>query len=346
MLALRKVAPRPGVAIENVDAPEMPSRGEVLVQVAAVGICGTDLHIDDWADGFHAMASALPVTLGHEFCGRVHAVGEGVTAFKAGDRVVVQPAIGCGKCAPCQAGARHDCLNRSAIGMHRAGGFAKYVSAPADYCIAMPPGMSDLHGALVEPLTTGAQAVKIGEVKEGDRVTVFGPGPIGQGAAAMARLAGAAEVHVVGYRDGPRFATLRKMGFDSFTDLADDDGEATLRKVARGGFDVAIDASGAPSVINTGLSVLKPYGVFVIASMPDHEAPLDVMLLVRGRTQLRGCSRAPDWAWADAIEALSKNPALFAPMVTHELALEEGLEGFRLMRSREASKVILRPNAS
>jgi threonine dehydrogenase-like Zn-dependent dehydrogenase len=343
VLALRKVAPKPGVTLEEVGVPDAPPRGEVKVEVLAAGICGTDLHIDDWADGFKMMSGALPVTLGHEFCGRVTAIGDGVTSLKVGDRVVVQPAIGCGVCAPCQAGARHDCLKRNAIGMHRPGGFAPYVNAPEDYCIAIPASMSDLHGALVEPLTTGAQAVRIGEVRAGDRVVIFGPGPIGQGAAAMAKLAGAKEVHVVGYNDGPRFQTLKQMGFEDFTDLATD-GEAKLKTAAGAGFDVAIDASGAPSVINTGLSVLRPYGVFVIASMPDHRAPLDVMLLVRGRTQLRGCSRAPDWAWTDAIEALSKHPSLFAPMVTHELPLSEALEGFRLMRAREASKVILRPS--
>ncbi len=345
MLALRKTAPGPGVALEDVAEPSPLPAGEVLVEVTAAGICGTDLHIDDWAEGFRSvMAGALPVTLGHEFCGRVAAVGKGVTTLRTGDRVVVQPAIGCGDCAFCTAGARHDCLNRVAIGLHRAGGFAPFVNAPADYCIVMPPGMSDLHGALVEPLTTGAQAVKVGEVKPGDRVVIFGPGPIGQGAAAMARLAGACVVHMVGYNDAPRFQTLRRMGFDETTDLAADDGEAALRQAASDGFDVAIDASGAPSVINLGLSVLRPYGVFVIASMPDHGAPLDVLLLVRSRTQLRGCSRAPDWAWSDAVRALSENPALFAPMVTHELPLSDGIDGFRLMRSREASKVVLRPH--
>lgn len=344
MLALRKVAPKPGVQLENVDAPETPPRGEVTVEVAAAGICGTDLHIDDWADGFKMMASVLPVTLGHEFCGRITAIGDDVSNFKVGDRVIVQSAIGCGVCDLCRSGRRHDCLQRQGMGVHRQGGFAPYVAAPAAYCIAMPPGMSDLHGALVEPLTTGAQAVKIGEVKAGDRVVVFGPGPIGQGAAMMARLAGASEVHVVGYGDAQRFATLRQMGFDDLTDLASEGGEAALRRAAGAGFDVAIDASGAPSVINLGLSVVRPYAVFVIAGMPDHGAPLDVMLLVRGRTQLRGCSRAPDWAWADAVDALAKHPQAFAPMVTHELPLTEGLEGFRLMRAREASKVILRPH--
>jgi len=343
VLALRKIAPAPGVTLEEVSAPDAPPKGEVKVEVAAAGICGTDLHIDDWADGFKMMSGSLPVTLGHEFCGRVSAIGEGVSTLKVGDRVVVQPAIGCGQCAPCKSGARHDCFNRNAIGLHRPGGFAPYVNAPEGYCIAIPATMSDLHGALVEPLTTGVQAVRIGEVKPGDRVVVFGPGPIGQGAAAMARLAGAKAVHVVGYNDGPRFKTLRQMGFEDFTDLATD-GEPTLKKAAVSGFDVAIDASGAPSVINAGLAVLKPYGIFVIASMPDQQAPLDVMLLVRSRTQMRGCSRAPDWAWTGAIEALAKHPEIFRPMVTHELPLAEGLEGFRLMRAREASKVILRPN--
>lgn len=344
VLALRKTAPGPGLTLEEVDAPGAPKPGQVLVEVAAVGICGTDLHIDDWAEGFRGMmSSALPVTLGHEFCGRVSAVGEGVTKFREGDRVVVQSAIGCGKCELCRSGAWHDCLARVGVGVHCDGGFAPYMLAPAEYCIAIPPHMSDLHGALVEPLTTGVQAVGIGEVKGGDRVAVFGPGPIGQGAAAMAKLAGAREVHVVGHGDAVRFATLKQMGFSDLFDLADNDGQAQLKQAAGAGYDVVIEASGAPSAINLGLSLLRPYGVMVVASMPDHHADLDVMLLVRGRTQMRGCSRAPGWAWDGAIKALSENADLFAPMVTHELPLSQGLEGVRLARAKQASKVVLRP---
>jgi threonine dehydrogenase-like Zn-dependent dehydrogenase len=106
---------------------------------------------------------------------------------------------------------------------------------------------------------------------------------------------------------------------------------------------VALEASGAPPVINIGLGVLKPYGVFVLAGMPEKQASLDVMLMVRGRHQMIGCSRAPDSAWAEVIAALAEAPAAFLPMITHRLPLQDALAGFDLAHTRAASKVLLYP---
>jgi threonine dehydrogenase-like Zn-dependent dehydrogenase len=343
MLALQKIRPGDGVVLDEIAAPTLGSPEHLLIKVAATGICGTDLHIDRWADAFQFIVPLLPVTLGHEFTGEVVDIGAAVTGFKLGDRVVVQPALSCGKCAECRSGRHYDCPNRIGMGLQASGGFASLVTAPAKHCLHVPAAIDAELGALIEPLTTSAHAVTLGEVKPGDHVVVFGPGPIGQAAAIFARRAGATRVAIVGHGDKARFKTLRILGFDDLVDLGEPDGQHKLAQLAGAGFDVAIEASGAPVVINIGLGVLKPFGIFVLAGMPEKHASLDVMLLVRGRHHMIGCSRAPDTAWEAAIDALVQAPDSFRPMITHRLSLKDGLDGFQLAHSRAASKVLLYP---
>jgi threonine dehydrogenase-like Zn-dependent dehydrogenase len=343
MLALQKIRAEQGVGLSETADPGAPAPHELLIKIAATGICGTDLHLDHWAEGFRFIAPLLPVTLGHEFTGEVIAIGSDVVNFTLGDRVVVQPALSCGTCADCTAGHHNDCLNRIGLGMQVSGGFASHVRAPAKHCLLVPPSIDAELGALIEPLTTSAHAVTLAEIKPGARVVVFGPGPIGQGAAIFARKAGAAEVVMIGHGDAARFATMRSLGFDTFVDLAEPDGQARLTALAGAGFDVALEASGAPPVINIALANLRPYGTLILAGMPERQASLDVMLIVRGRHKMIGCSRAPDSAWRTVIEALSADPEAFRPMITHRLPLTEALTGFALAHSKTASKVLLFP---
>jgi len=342
MLALQKIRAEAGVALAQTSDPGAPAPHELLIKIAATGICGTDLHLDHWAEGFRFIAPLLPVTLGHEFTGDVIAVGGQTSGFAAGDRVVVQPALSCGTCTYCAAGHHNDCLNRVGLGMQVSGGFASHVRAPAKHCLHIPAAIDAELGALIEPLTTSAHAVALAEITPGTRAIVFGPGPIGQGAAIFARKAGA-DVTVVGHGDTARLATLRALGFGSLIDLAEPGGQARLTALAGAGFDVAIEASGAPPVINTGLASLRPYGTFILAGMPERQASLDVMLIVRGRHKMIGCSRAPDSAWHTVIEALAEDPEGFRPMITHRLPLTEALAGFELAHSKTASKVLLFP---
>jgi threonine dehydrogenase-like Zn-dependent dehydrogenase len=342
MLALQKIRAGSGVALAQVDDPGAPAPHELLIQIAATGICGTDLHLDHWAEGFRFIAPLLPVTLGHEFTGEVIAVGADTSGFAIGDRVVVQPALSCGTCAYCAAGDHNDCINRIGLGMQVSGGFAARVRAPAKHCLHVPAAIDAELGALIEPLTTSAHAVALADITPGMRAVVFGPGPIGQGAAIFARKAGAA-VTIVGHGDTARFTTLRDLGFNSLIDLAEPDGQSRLTAIAGDGFDVAIEASGAPPVITTGLATLRPYGTFILAGMPERQASLDVMLIVRGRAKMVGCSRAPDSAWHAVIDALVADPEGFRPMITHRLKLTEALAGFELAHSKAASKVLLFP---
>jgi len=347
MLALQKAEAGPGVALCDVPMPDAPKPGEILIEVVATGICGSDLHVQQWAPSYQRfMSNVLPVTLGHETAGRVVAVGPGVETPRLGDRVVVNPAVACGTCSACMAGIADDCRNRQAIGMVRDGAFARFFIAPAAYAYVLPENVSDELGALAEPLTTSAHSLVTAEMKPGMRVVVFGPGPIGQGVAILARQMGAADVVMVGCNDAVRFDTVRRLGFNRVVDVAAPDAAAQLAAFAGDGFDLAVEASGAPQAVDQALGTLRPWGMLAIPGMPEAPATIDILRVVKNRLQIRGVSRTPHSAWVMVLDALSKDPAAFEPMITHRLPLSRALEGFELCNRREASKVLLMPDAA
>lgn len=273
MLALRKLASAAGISLAEVSEPH-PAPDEVLIRVQAAGICGSDLHVDDWTGSYHFIGPALPVTLGHEFSGRVVDRGAEAGGFAIGQSVVVVPSVTCGRCSHCLTGDRDGCTDRRGIGMTRNGAFALLVAVPERNCIALPETVDPAVAALAEPLTVSLQAVRRGGVGSGARVLVLGPGTIGQGIALMARRAGAAEIVVCGFNDRPRLRTVRALGFEATLDLAEPPAEGRLEALARSGFDVVIEATGAPRTIQSGPDRLRPGGVFVATGIREIEGAL------------------------------------------------------------------------
>jgi len=344
MLALRKTEAGEGLTLVEVPEPGAPGAGDIQIEVAATGICGSDLSIEKWSPMYDAfMASRLPVTLGHEVAGRVAAVGAGVNAFGVGDRVVINPAVACGQCAMCLAGDPIACTDRQAVGMVRDGAFARLFNVPAAYAFRLADNVPIELGALVEPLSVSTHALITGGMAPGKSVIVFGPGPIGQGVAAMARYMGAPSVTIVGMNDGPRFDVLRRMGFTSFIDMAESGAAASLGKLAQQ-FDIAVEAAGVPSVIDQALGTLKQEGVLAVSGMGEKPAQIDVVRLVRNRLQIRGASRIPPSVFPLVLTALAADPDFFAPLVTHRMKLSQADAAFRLARAGEASKVVLIPD--
>ena len=220
MLTLRKTKAAFGLDLaEGADAPPLAD-GEVLVRVENAGICGSDVHAYEWTDGYDFMVPHLPVTMGHEFAGRIEAV-RGDVALPAGTAVTVMPGIACGSCLNCLRDDRRNCLRRRTIGLTCHGGFARYVALPAANCLPLPAGVDTELGALTEPLGVGCEAVLTGEVGLGDTVLVMGPGTIGQAIALFARAAGAGRVLIAGRADAPRFDVMRELGFDDLLDVAE-----------------------------------------------------------------------------------------------------------------------------
>jgi threonine dehydrogenase-like Zn-dependent dehydrogenase len=342
MLALRKTAPAPGMALETVDDPRHLADGEVVVAVEAAGICGTDLHIADWTGGYEAMTSAMPVTLGHEFAGLV----AGGDSIAAGTRVVVRPSVICGRCTQCQAGRVDRCSHRTGIGIRRDGGFASRVLVPAANCIAVPAGLDAELAALTEPMTVAAEAADRAGMFPGARVLILGPGPIGLGVALFAEAAGAGDIVLAGRDDGSRLACARALGFPKAVDVGDAPLAVALRAAGETEpFDIVIEATGVPALVPIALDLLQQDGTLVVVGIHPRPATIDLTRLVRAGQTIRGSYRAPLATWPRVLAALAADPERFRILISHRLPLARAAEGFDAMRAHAATKVMLQPAA-
>ncbi|MGK6316725.1 zinc-dependent alcohol dehydrogenase [Neorhizobium sp. DT-125] len=332
-----------GLSLEDVPAAEEPRSGEVRLQVEAAGICGTDVHIYEWSGGYEFMEKRLPLTIGHEFSGRIAAMGDDVEGFAVGDFVTVVPPVFCGKCSECQAGRPETCRDTRAFGTSLDGGFQAELVVPVENVIRLPAGLDPQIGALAEPFTVAAEAVANGDVKAGDRVLVLGPGFIGQAIALLARDAGA-DVFIAGKDDESRASVLDKLGFRQFVDIGQNP-LSTSVTIAFGSelFDVVFEATGVPSVVPEGLTLLKERGVFVVCGIHPAPALIDLTRLVRWKHQLRGTQRALRRRWQPVIDFLHRNQHLVRPMITHHVSLEDFFSGIETAHRRIGSKVMVHP---
>lgn len=345
MKALQKTAPEFGVELRDVALPGPPGPGEVLIEVEAAGICGSDVHIYEWTSGYEHVVPALPLTLGHEFTGRVAGIGDAVTDLAPGTGVTVRPSVACGDCAECRARNFDTCLARQSIGITRPGAFAQWVVVPAMNCLPLPDNVDGILGAITEPMTIGARAVEVGEVSPGDRVLIMGPGPIGQSIAVMAREAGAAEIIVMGKDDTSRLNCLHALGFDRTIDLAEGDFESKMKRhMGTDKFDIVFEATGVPDTLSMGLSVLRRFGIMVTCAIHAVPAAIDVTPFVRQQQQLRGSAGGTAQTWNRVLEVLASKSDQLRAMISHRLPLERAIEGFEFARSKTASKVVIVPN--
>lgn len=326
------VVERPGkVGIERVDDPT-PGPGEVLVQVAACGICGTDLHI---LDGESPLAR-YPIVPGHELCGEVVAAGHQVEDLRVGDFVAVDPNLPCGHCRMCQAGRENLCENYEAIGVTRAGGCAELVTAPAANAFVLPPDLPRAWGTLVEPLSCAVHGFDRLAAKLADRYLIYGAGTMGLLMAQLARRAGAATVDVVDVQRR-RLPVAERLGADRTATSADE-----LDRPQ--GWEVVIDATGVVGAIEDGLRRVARGGTFLMFGVTPAEATAEFspfrvyneeVTVVGSMAVLHSFERARDLLVAEAIDAEA--------MITHSMALESYEAAVAAFRSGAGLKIQVTP---
>lgn len=302
------------VELLDVDEP-VPGPDEVVVDVAASGICGSELH------GVRTPGYRVPpLVMGHEFAG----------CTPDGERVVVNPILSCSRCDLCGTGAPHLCRHRCILGIHRAGGFGERVAVPRDALLALPDDVSWEQAALIEPLANGIHAWRLaaGRGWEPKRVGVIGAGAIGLFCVVAAR-ASAPDVEVsVAELSPERRSVVAAMGVDA--------GEALT-----GEFDVVFDAVGAPTTRRASVDVLRPGGCAVWLGLFSDDAGFRALELVRGERAVFGSFAYTPEDFADAVEQVRAVPAEWAANVP----LGDGATMFReLMDGRtDVVKAVLRP---
>ena len=322
MIAAQVSGPLKGRVLE-LEPPELGPR-DVLIETKRAGICGTDLHI--W-HGSYALAE-YPLVPGHEFSGVVSAVGGEVTGFRIGDRVTADPNLPCYSCRFCQQRRFNQCLNLSVIGVTRSGGFARFVSAPesAVYSIGELPFAE---AALLEPLACVAWGLEQVQPQAGDRLLIFGAGPMGILMLQAAKSAGAAAVVIVD-REAWRLKLAENLGANAAV-LADEVGEKTLKEHAPYGFDIVADATGVPGVIENTFRYVKPGGKLWIfgVTAADAQVPFAPFDVFRRDLKIIG-SFALNKTFHEAIALVQGGAVKLEPLVSHQLPLKEFSRGFEL----------------
>jgi L-iditol 2-dehydrogenase len=328
------------VELREIARPE-PGVDDVILAVEAVGVCGSDLH--QWT-GSHSWSVAYPVVLGHEFGGRVAALGAGVRGWSEGDRVVSETAAVIDEGSPLsRAGLYNLDPRRRGFGYGVDGAMTRFVRVPARCLHRVPAKLPMELAALTEPCCVAYNAViNSARVQPGDRVVVLGPGPIGILCAAMARLAGA-EVALVGLpRDQIRLKAARAYGCDAIA------GDATAWALERDGLgaDGVIDAAGASAALEVALKLVRPAGW--ISKVGWGPQPLGFSLdpLVQKNVTLQG-SFSHNWpVWERVLALLASGRLDLRPILGGVWALELWHEAFEKMHGGEIVKAVLRPAGS
>ena len=342
MLALQKTEPRQGVVLQEVAALPEPAGSEVIVTVEATGVCGTDVHIAHWTPGYESMERAMPVTIGHETCGRVSRLGPEAPPDLMGRRVTIRPSVLCHACPACLRGDEDNCSGRRGVGIGRNGAFAPEVLVPAENCVPVPDGLDAELAALTEPLTVCREAVDTAQIRPGDRVLVLGPGSIGQGIALFAEAAGAGDIVICGRDDAARLDRVRALGFGQVADsLGRSLAEALAPWTGDRAFDVILEATGAPSVIPEALALLARRGRLVVVGIHPAPAQVDLTALVRNHQQIRGSYRAPVATWAEVLAFLQADPERLRAMISHRFPLSRAEDAVAMAGGKQASKVMV-----
>jgi len=330
------------VELRDVPKPS-PGPDEVLIEVKAAGICGSDLHI---LDGDIELPVRPPVIMGHEFSGIIAEVGSSVTKWKPGDRVTSETSIHtCGECLPCKTGNYNVCAEKRLIGYWFDGAFAKYCVAPSKLIHKLPDNVSFLAGALCEPLACCVNGVvEKTRIDSGDVVVIAGPGPIGLLSTQIAKSQGAYVILCGLPHDEKRLKLGKTLGADMIINVEEEDPWRIVSEITGGsGADVFIECSGSPNAARMGLQMVRRMGQYTQIGLFGRTFSIDFDLVAYKELKVRG-SLGQRWtSWNIAVKMLSRGLVKAEPLISDVLPLHEWKIGFEKFRRKEAIKVILKP---
>jgi propanol-preferring alcohol dehydrogenase len=331
--------PNMPLRIEDVPVPELYP-DEVLVQVAACGLCHTDLHYID-----HGVPTVKkpPMILGHEAAGTVVLTGLDVRTIKEGDRVLLPPILTCGRCAACRYGRENICSHMRMFGNDVDGSFAEYVKAPAKDIFILPPEIPLVEGCIIaDAVTTPYHAVKNrAEVRPGDSVVVFGCGGVGLNVVQFASLAGGIVIAVDIVEE--RLEWARRLGASETVNPRQVEGGAArkIRRLTGGGADIAIEAIGNPNTIQEAFASLHPGGRLVVVGYTDHEVALNVGRIMYREMEVRGSLGCRPVDFPRVIELARAGRIQVAPLVTASFLLENINDGLDALRHSQGIRSVV-----
>jgi threonine 3-dehydrogenase len=338
MKALVKSRDARGLWLEDVVEPE-PGINDVKIRVLRAGICGTDLHIYEW-DEWARSTIKVPLVIGHEFVGRIVAVGSNVADYRPGDLVSGEGHVTCGRCRNCLAGRRHLCAQTQGVGVNRAGAFAEYIVVPMTNVWRHRPDVNLDVAAIFDPFGNAVHTALSFPVL-GEDVLVTGAGPIGIMAAAVAKHAGARHV-VITDLNPYRLELARKMGVT----MAVDPRQTPLSEVQKQlnmheGFDVGLEMSGVPAAFRDMLANMCHGAKIAMLGIPSSEIAIDWHRVIFNMLTIKGIYGREMFETWYKMSVMLECGLDITPVITHHCSWREFEKGFDAMRSGNCGKVIL-----
>ncbi|KAF4721674.1 hypothetical protein FOZ62_021477 [Perkinsus olseni] len=312
---------RGDMSMEEIPMPGSPQRGECLIRVEKVGICGSDVHFyKNGAVGGYVVRS--PMVIGHEGAGVIEQLGEGVSGLQVGDRVALEPAVPCGHCDLCKSGKYNLCPDIKCFGTPPNNGcLTRYVRHPASLCFKLPENVSLEEGVMCEPLAVATYGCKDrAEVKAGDKVLVFGDGPIGTMSAMVSFALGAARVLVCGHHSDklqgiveacPRAEVLNVKGAGDYTQVAE-----KIRDTLEGPANCSVDTTGAQDAMSSCIKATQSGGRVAMVGIGAVEMELPVVDALIREVDIRGTFRFRN-TYPTCIDMISKGKVDVKQLVTH-----------------------------
>ena len=338
MKALIKTAAGPGLTLGEVPIPEY-GINDVLIKIEKTAICGTDVHIYNW-DEWSQRTIQPPLVTGHEFVGRVAAVGSNVHDVHIGELVSGEGHIVCGRCRNCLAGRRHLCRSTSGVGVNRQGCFAEYLSIPVTNVWHCNPAIPTDVLACFDPLGNATHTALSFDLL-GEDVLITGAGPIGIMAAAIARHAGARYVVITDVNDD-RLELARRMNITRAVNTAKENLADVMRDLnMKEGFDVGLEMSGSPKAFAGMLDSMCHGGKIALLGIQPGGAGIDWDKVIFNGLTLKGIyGREMFETWYKMTSMLESGLDI-SGIITHHYHYTEFEKGFAAMRSGKSGKVIL-----
>ena len=327
--------------VRDVPVPQVGEK-DVLIRVAAAGICGTDVHIccgDKGSAEVHP-----PVVLGHELAGVVEQVGAEVSSVHVGDHVTVDPNIYCGKCHYCQIGKKQLCENLLAVGVNRNGGFAEYCVVGEAQCYVLNREIPLQYGAMAEPLACCLHGIDRAKIAPGDTVCIIGGGAIGLMMVQLAKRSGAAKV-VLSEPVGMRRLAGLQVGADAVIDPTHEEIADRLEQITGvQGADVVIECVGAPTATQQAFSAAKRGATLLLFSVPKAGSTYELSLedVYQKELDIVGSMINPD-THGRAVALINSGAVRFDPIITHSYPVEQVKDAILMQQSSESIKVVIQP---
>jgi L-iditol 2-dehydrogenase len=332
--------------LADLPAP-VPGVDEILVRVAACGICGSDVHGYDGTSG----RRIPPLVMGHEAAGVVSAAGPGVSKFKPGDRVTFDSTVYCGQCEFCRKGEINLCNNRQVIGVscgdyRRAGAFAEYVVVPQRIAYHLPEALGFHEAAMLEAVSVALHGVRVSEMKGGETVLVIGAGMIGLLTLQASKAAGASRVLVADI-DQSRLKTAQGVGADETLLLSGSElAQEILRRTGGRGVDLVLEAVGREETIAASIASVRKGGTVTLIGNISPEVKIPLQVVVSRQIRLQG-SCASCGEYPQAMELLANGQIQVKQLITAVAPLRDGPQWFARLHAGEPNlmKVVLDPGA-